>query len=69
MKRYLLPYTILKYVLDNTYIYIYIPIRKLNFRLEAEEQSDKKRKATIFPRKVNNFTLGQPFGMQSDKPK
>lgn len=58
------PYIILKWGLDNN-----IPISELNLKLKAEEQSDKNRKEDIFPRKVHNLTLGQPFGAQSGKPK
>lgn len=58
-KRYVSPYIILKWGLDKN-----IPIGELSFKLKDEEQSDKNKKETIFfsPGKLNNLTLGQPFG-------
>ena len=58
-KRYVSPYIILKCGLDKN-----IPIGELSFKLKDEEQSDKNKKETIFffPGKLNNLTLGQPFG-------
>ena len=46
-----------------------IPISELNSQQKTGEQGEKNRKEVIFPRKLNNLTLGQPFGMQSGKPK
>ena len=58
-KRYVSPYIILKWGLDKN-----IPIGELSFKLKDEEQSDKNKKETFFffPGKLNNLTLGQPFG-------